>query len=150
MNSTYWPDEQNNFFKTLTNKKIVDVKGLHCGSDHVSILFADGDAIKFYHSQSCCEEVELDDVYGNKEDLVGAILYGIELTTSNDSNAGYFPARDCYDSSYTWSFYKIKTSKGCVDLRWYGHSNGYYSETVNVEYYQPDFDDDWESCFDSY
>ena len=144
MNTTYWPDEQNEFFNKLVGKKIIDVRGLCCGSDHVSILFGDGSAIKFYHSQSCCESVEIDDVYGCEDDLIDSVVYNIELVTSNDR------PRDKYDSSYTWSFYKFKTSKGYIDLRWYGCSNGYYSETVNVEYYQPKTDNDWENCFKSY
>ena len=137
MNTTYFPEQQNDFFKTLTNKKIVDVRGLTRGSDYISILFSDGDAIKFYHSQDCCESVEVDDVYGCEDDLIDAILYDIELVQSNDRR------KDKYDESYTWSFYKFRTSKGYVDVRWYGHSNGYYSETVDVEYFNPHVDGDY-------
>ena len=79
MNTTYFPEQQNDFFKTLANKKIVDVRGLTRGSNHISILFSDGDAIKFYHSQDCTESVEVDDVYGCEDDLIDAILYDIEL-----------------------------------------------------------------------
>lgn len=144
MNTTYFPEQQNDFFKTLANKKIVDVRGLTRGSDYISILFSDGDAIKFYHSQDCCESVEVDDVYGCEDDLIDAILYDIELVQSNDRR------KDKYDESYTWSFYKFRTSKGYVDVRWYGHSNGYYSETVDVEYFNPHVDYNWEGCFTSY
>ena len=144
MNTTYFPEQQNDFFKTLANKKIVDVRGLSRGSDYISILFSDGDAIKFYHSQDCCESVEVDDVYGCEDDLIDAILYDIELVQSNDRR------KDKYDESYTWSFYKFRTSKGYVDVRWYGHSNGYYSDTVDVEYFNPHVDYNWEGCFTSY
>ena len=135
MNTIYWPEEQNEFFKKLVGKKIIDVRGLCRDSNYVSILFEDGSAIKFYHSQSCCESVDLDDVCGDVDDLLNATLYGIELR----DNLEYYPARDCYDESYTWSFYSIRTDKGYVDLKWYGCSNGYYSETVDVDYYQPDY-----------
>ena len=79
MNTRYWPEEQNEFFKKLVGKKIIDVRGLCRGSKYVSILFEDGSAIRFYHSQSCCESVDLDDVCGDVDDLLNAKLYGIEL-----------------------------------------------------------------------
>lgn len=82
---------------------------------------------RFYHAQSCCESVTIEDVVGDLSDLVGApILQADEASSSSNGED------DCYNS-YTWTFYKFATVKGYVTIRWYGTSNGCYSESVNFE-----------------
>jgi len=41
--------------------------------------------------------------------------------------------KEFQDDSFTWTFYNFQTAKGHVTIRWYGESNGYYSESVEFE-----------------
>lgn len=79
----------------------------------------------FYHSQDCCESVYIESIVGDLNDLVGVPLLLSEEVSSDDEGPLYK-----YEESYTWTFYKFATIKGYVDVRWYGSSNGYYSEGV--------------------
>ena len=88
----------------------------------------DGKRFAFYHEQDCCETVEIEDIVGDLSDLVGVPLLVAEEVTSYEG-----PQRIDNDSheSETWTFYKFSTIKGDVTVRWYGSSNGYYSESVD-------------------
>lgn len=88
------------------------------------------DRYVFSHHQDCCEHVYIESIVGDVSDLVNTpILIAEESSgdTPADSNAS--PSE-----SYTWTFYKFATFKGYVDIRWLGESNGYYSESVDVEH----------------
>ena len=86
-----------------------------------------GETYKMYHEQDCCESVEIEDIVGELQDLVGSeILVAEEVTGAAPES---FRERD--HESYTWTFYKFATRKGYVDIRWFGSSNGYYSESVD-------------------
>lgn len=86
-----------------------------------------GDRYKLYHERDCCEYVYVEDVIGSFEDLIGS-----PLTMSEEvSNFEEPPLPYEADESYTWTFYKMATIKGYVTIRWFGSSNGYYSEGVD-------------------
>ena len=86
----------------------------------------DGEKYLMYHNQDCCESVSIDEIIGDLDDLIG-----IPILDAREENNIDKPQRDKYDESFTWTFYIIATIKGTVTLRWYGSSNGYYSESVD-------------------
>lgn len=95
--------------------------------DTLRLYITDKQYVEFTHHQDCCECVYIEDVVGDIEDLVGSEILVAEEVTYDGK------ALDEWDESYTWTYYKFATIKGSVDIRWYGTSNGYYSESVNVE-----------------
>ncbi len=103
----------------LVGQTISHVEGLEKGSAQVDITTLEGNKYRMYHSQDCCENVQLEDLDGSVEDLVGGLVVSAEESTGetpNDYKFEYEP------DSYTWTFYKIETSKGGVFMRWLGGS----------------------------
>ena len=86
----------------------------------------DGRKFVMQHDQDCCESVYIESIVGDLDDLLFSPILMAEEATSTDN-----PLPDS-DESYTWTFYKFATIKGYVDIRWYGSSNGYYSETASI------------------
>lgn len=96
--------------------------------DEVVFLAQGGTIYKLYHDQDCCESVTVEDIIGDLSDLVGAPILMAEEETSGENPEGF---KKDYQDSFTWTFYKFATIKGAVTIRWYGESNGYYSESVS-------------------
>jgi len=96
--------------------------------DELILYLSNTNFVRFYHSQDCCESVYIEDICGDLNDLVGEPLLVAEEVSDYDAEPLYES-----EESYTWTFYKFATRKGYVDVRWYGSSNGYYSESVSVQ-----------------
>jgi hypothetical protein len=115
--------------QTLTAVEVVRADGKTIWDDRIDLTTVEGVTFRLFHSQDCCEGVYIEDIIGNTDDLVGNPL----LMAEGVSNANEPPKDDYMPDSYTWTFYKLATIKGYVTIRWYGTSNGYYSESVNFE-----------------
>jgi hypothetical protein len=113
----------------LLNKKIVNFE-----YDDVSLkLYTEDGYFKFYHEQSCCESVWLEDICGDLTDLKGEVLLTAEVVSNYEDDP---PSNPDYgvDDSYTWTYYKLGSIKGTVTLRFFGTSNGYYSESISISF----------------
>ena len=125
---SYYPWDKQINLEALKGKTIDRIEGLEKGSEEVRIFTQDGGEYLFYHSQDCCESVDLYDLEADCEDWSGALI--LDAFESSNSDEGEKPGE--YAESWTWTFYKIETSKGGIWMRWLGESNGYYSESVEI------------------
>jgi hypothetical protein len=116
-------------FEILKGKTLFEVT--KNGDDE--IVFIDMDGVKYvqYHEQDCCESVTIEDICGDLKDLVGHPILIAEEVSSEENPKDVRPKTLEYQDSYTWTFYKLSTVIGSVTIRWYGESNGYYSESVD-------------------
>lgn len=114
----------------IIGKTFESVTGLAEGSDEIIFKFTDGTVYKMYHDQDCCESVQVDDVCGDLDDLIGGVVVDAREDT-NSEDPLHLDSK--YLESFTWTFYNIQTTKGHVNIRWLGESNGYYSESVDFK-----------------
>ena len=138
--------------KDLIGKVLTEIKKT---DDEIIFICNDDTSYKMYHSQDCCESVSIEDINGDLEDLIGTpILLAEEVSNEEFENAfaskfkkveGSYSKKDeegNYEpESCTWTFYKLATIKGYVDIRWFGESNGYYSESV--DFIQIGVEEEW-------
>lgn len=108
-------------FSELVGKTIKSIDG---GLNSDELVFrTDTQTFVMCHDQDCCESVDLNDIVGDLQDLIGTPV----VDAYEESEGGETDDSD----SFTWTFYRISTIKGTVVLKWYGTSNGCYSESVD-------------------
>lgn len=115
-------------FEELKGKTLTSITG-GVGDDVMAFTADDGKQYELYHCQDCCESVSIEDISGDLSDIIGSPILLAEEVTSNENPENMKFER--YQDSFTWTFYKLATIKGNVTIRWYGSSNGYYSERVD-------------------
>lgn len=117
-------------FSHILGKTITKIEGGI--GDEVITFHTDDGYYEMYHSQDCCESVYVENITGDLKDLIGSPILLAEESTSDVNPEGVEIA---YQDYFTWTFYKLATIKGYVDIRWYGESNGYYSESVDFSFH---------------
>lgn len=117
-----------NYFSDLRGHILSNVEN----KENLELIFTldDGSQYKLYHNYRCCEDVFIEDVNGDLQDLIGTPVLVAEEAESSENPDGVTME---HQDSFTWTFYKLATTKGYVTIRWYGKSNGCYSESVDWE-----------------
>lgn len=123
-------------FNELNGKTIFKIEGLESGSDCAVFYCNDGSSYRMMHHQDCCETVSVEDINGDLGDLIGVPILSAEEVFNYEPVSEDDKKRTEEANRYgscTWTFYKLATIKGYVDIRWFGESNGYYSESVDFQ-----------------
>lgn len=116
-------------FSDLIGKTL---KKITIKDDEIIFECDDGSEYQMFHKEECCrqcETVNIEDIDGNIQDLIGDVILKAEEINSVDLPSKKYNGHE--DKSWTWTFYKIATHKTSITIRWYGSSNGYYSEDVD-------------------
>jgi hypothetical protein len=106
----------------LVGKTLTEIQKVE--DDEIYFVTSDGETYRMWHYQDCCESVTIEDIIGDLDDLIGSPITMAEEVTEEGED-------DEFGDSSTWTFYKFATNKGYVTIRWFGTSNGYYSESVD-------------------
>ena len=124
-------------FNDLVGETIIKFDG-EKGGDQIFIHLKCGGYCTLNHSQDCCENVLVEDIVGDTDDLLDVpLLMAEEVASEGETPTGLQEPADS-DDSFTWTFYKLGTIHGSITIRWYGSSNGYYSEDVSFAYFPID------------
>lgn len=115
-----------NSIKDLIGKTISKIENT---SEEIIFYCDNGEVFKMMHYSDCCETVTVEDIIGDINDILLSPIMSASEDTSNTNP----PDKNYTAESCTWTFYNIATIKGYVTIRWYGQSNGYYSERVDFE-----------------
>ena len=120
------------FEKTLEGKTIIEIVGAEEDSECILFKLSDNSVYAMTPQIRCSEEVLVDDICGNIDDLIGLPITLARV--DHDEDVCDDIDDDDYGDHYTWTFYQLATTKGYVTIKWYGESNGYYSEEAPLFY----------------
>lgn len=126
----YYDQDTRENLKALVGQTVTAIEREPSGEGVLLRLhLADGTTMAFIHEQDCCERVSLDDVEGRDEDIIGSPITLAEEVSETPAEPAD-PSDKKY-GTFTWTFYRLATIKGYMTIKFYGSSNGYYSESVD-------------------
>lgn len=144
MDYRYYALTETQNFDVLKGKTLASIENK---GEEILFKTTTGETYRQIYYQDCCADCSVEEIHGDLNDLVGTPILMAEEVSSNEpspemqaqrnkekaeaeARGGYY-----YDNSEsgTWTFYKAATIKGSVTIRWYGSSNGYYSESPTFE-----------------
>ncbi len=100
------------------------------GNNEIMLTTASNRTIRIYHIQDCCESVRIEDTQGNWHELIGKVI--VEASEDVEPQ-GDPPPTTKYPDSWTRTTLTFRVNGATVISRWIGESNGYYSESVDIE-----------------
>ncbi len=134
MNETYNFMSNNAYLDaaSLRGKTLTEFRQV--GSDRIEFATSDGKRYVMFHSQDCCESVSIHGITGDPQKLIGKPLLVASEESQSERPEDEPKGKDEYeDESNTWTTYSFETEDAKVRLRWHGSSNGYYSESVQID-----------------
>lgn len=128
-----------------TNLPILNTRILSIESDteEVRIVLADGRNVRLYHCQDCCESVEIAQIDGDLQRLVGHELQAAYMTYEEKDPAG-MDWCDRLDVCLAHNFLHLRSHAGDVCVRWDGWQSGYYSDSITFDDGERRLDSSWD------
>ena len=93
--------------------------------DGINFITNEGQMFNLSPSDGSPNDVHvfIESIVGDLKDLIGKPILKSEESSNGSENL---------DPQFTWTFYKLATIKGYVDIRFCGQSNGYYCEKAEI------------------
>lgn len=104
---------------------------IECNRDEVKLTTSEGHKFLMHHDQDCCESVHVESIVGDIVHLLHGEITEAKEDILRDGNPPGASEPEYRDDSWTWTTFTLTTKQGTVAIRWYGSSNGYYSESVS-------------------
>jgi hypothetical protein len=126
MNHHWDNDKPDCSVEELVGKKIVDLAENHEGD--LTFTMSDGSIYEMGYVPDCCATCVVESGLDDLKAMIGQKLVAVTEDSSKETPADV--KQEYTPESQTWTFYTFRSNKATAQLRWFGSSNGYYSESV--------------------